>query len=508
MGAVAVTAGVSGLKRVTVQLSSPTDVAGWRAAARRLRLAEVAPEAVTWRVGEGEAALFDDAALPDAPAGAGFTAPRELLALASDALLNRAEDRWALMYRILWRLKDEPDLLKILTDPDVDQAQGYLKAVRQAEHKMHAFLRFRRVDKPINKTKFDHRTVVYDPKTEEYIAWFEPPHYVLEKACPFFVRRLANVPFGILTPYASAWWDTKVMRYGAGGDGSEIPDKDGVEDDWKVYFTHVFNPARLNPKVMVQHMARHYWRNLPEAELIPGMIETAAARAAAMIAAQPAPPSERALKIAARRERDAPIDSGIAPAVLSEVAAGVQVCRRCDLWRDATQGVPGEGPLAAALMFVGEQPGDMEDLRGRPFVGPAGELFNRALAEAGIARDTTYVTNAVKHFKHEPRGKRRIHKTPAAGEVKACRWWLENELRLVRPKVVVALGSTAAGSVFGRAVAVMKERGKPQRLDGGGAAIATVHPSYLLRLPDEDARRQGFADFVADLKAAKALAGA
>ena len=493
---------------ISVGLASPTDVAGWRTAARRLRLAGVTPQGVQWRVGVAVDVLFAGDPVPDPPPGAGFTAPKELLALAGDALLNRAEDRWDLMYRILWRLRDEPNLLKILTDPDVDKAQGYLKAVRQAEHKMHAYVRFRRVDRPINEGASRHAPVVYDPKTEEYLAWFEPPHYVLEKACPFFVRRLANAPFGILTPYASAWWDTKVMRYGAGGDGSEIPNEDAVEADWKIYFANVFNPARVNPKVMVQHMARHYWRNLPEAALIPEMIETAGARAAAMVAANPTQPSDRALKIAARRERDAPVDSSLTADTLNDVAASVQICRRCELWRDATQGVPGEGALNAALMFVGEQPGDMEDLSGRPFVGPAGELFNRALAEAGIARETTYVTNAVKHFKHELRGKRRIHKTPAAGEVKACRWWLANEERLVKPKVIVALGSTAAGSVFGRAVSVLKERGKVEALDSGARAMATVHPSYLLRVPDEAARKQGFADLVRDLKAAKALAEA
>ena len=492
---------------ISVGLASPTDVAGWRSAARRLRLAGVAPQEVQWRVGDTDAVLFAGDTVPDPPAGAGFTAPKELLALAGDALLNRAEDRWDLMYRILWRLQDEPNLLKILTDADVDKAHGYQKAVFQATHKMHAFLRFRRVDRPVEKGESGAENAAPNSQPEEFIAWFEPPHYVLEKACPFFVRRLANASFGILTPYASAWWDTKVMRYGAGGDGSEIPNEDAVEADWKIYFANVFNPARVNPKVMVQHMARHYWRNLPEAALIPEMIETAGARAAAMVAAQPTQPSERALKMAARRERDAPIDSGLTADSLSEVAASVQVCRRCDLWRDATQGVPGEGPHNAALMFVGEQPGDMEDLSGRPFVGPAGELFNRALAEAGIARDTVYITNAVKHFKHELRGKRRIHKTPAAGEVKACRWWLANEERLVKPKVIVALGSTAAGSLFGRPVAVMKERGKAEALDSGARGVATVHPSYLLRVPDEASRKQGFADFVRDLKAAKALVG-
>ena len=491
---------------IVVHLSSKTDVEGWRTAARRLRVAEVPPDQVRWTVGETPA-LFESEVLPDPAPGAGFTAPKELLALASNALLNRAEDRWSVMYRILWRLRDEANLLKILTDPDVDRALGYQKAVFQATHKMHAYVRFRRLDEKRNEQGEVDKDGEYDPEKEEYAAWFEPPHYVLEKGVEFFVRRLANVHFSILTPYASAWWDRRTMRFGAGADASAVPLEDAREDDWKVYFTNVFNPARVNPRVMVQHMARHYWRNLPEAALIPQMIETAGARAAAMVAANPTQPSERALKIAARRERDAPIDSGVALDSLGDVSASIQICRRCDLWRDATQGVAGEGPSNASLVFVGEQPGDMEDLAGRPFVGPAGELFNRALADAGIARETAYVTNAVKHFKHELRGKRRIHKTPAAGEVKACRWWLENELRLVKPKVVVALGSTAAGAVFGRPVSVLKERGVAMRLENGIQALMTVHPSYLLRLPDEAARKAAREDFVKDLKMAKAAAG-
>lgn len=484
---------------IGVQLSGPTDVAGWRSAARRLRLSEVPPQDVAWRVGDGEG-LFASEGLPDPPPGAGFTAPKALLALASNALLNRAEDRWDLMYRLLWRLRETPNLLKILTDPDVDRAEGYQKAVFQATHKMHAFVRFRRVDSPGTDGE-------PDPAAEAYAAWFEPPHYVLEKGCPFFVRRLANVPFRILTPYASAHWDTRVLTFGPGADGAEVPPEDAVEEDWKTYFANVFNPARLNPTVMTQHMARHYWRNLPEAELIPQMIEAAGARAAAMIDAGPSAPPLRASRIAARRPEAGPVDDGIIPATLGDVAAGVQACRRCTLWRDATQGVVGEGPARATLMFVGEQPGDMEDLSGRPFVGPAGQLFNRALAEAGVAREAAYVTNAVKHFKHELRGKRRLHKTPAAPEVQACRWWLGREQRLVGPKVIVALGATAAGAVLGRPVAVMKARGKPERLDDGAQALVTVHPSYLLRLPDEAARHAAFEAFVADLKAAKALAG-
>jgi DNA polymerase len=201
-------------------------------------------------------------------------------------------------------------------------------------------------------------------------------------------------------------------------------------------------------------------------------------------------------------------DAPLAPAGLEDLRAEVQLCRRCPLWRNATQGVAGEGPTAARLMLVGEQPGDSEDLAGRPFVGPAGRLLDEALEHAGASRAEIYITNAVKHFKHEPRGKRRLHKTPTVGEAQACRWWLENELRLVRPRVVVALGATAARALLGRAVSVMKERGPAGQLEGGATAFVTVHPSMLLRIPDEAAKASARAAFAKDLTSARALADA
>ena len=189
-----------------------------------------------------------------------------------------------------------------------------------------------------------------------------------------------------------------------------------------------------------------------------------------------------------------------AEGALTGFAEAVQACRRCPLWRDATQGVAGEGPPDASLMLVGEQPGDQEDRQGHPFVGPAGQMLDRALADAGVARDTIYITNAVKHFKHEQRGKRRLHKTPDTYEVASCRWWLDQERRLVRPKVIVAMGATATLAVFGRAMPVMKSRGKEHALPDGAAGVITVHPSYLLRVPDQAARAAAFAGFVDDLR--------
>jgi DNA polymerase len=224
-----------------------------------------------------------------------------------------------------------------------------------------------------------------------------------------------------------------------------------------------------------------------------------------MVRQAPSEPGRRIVRAAQRASRDAPYD-GQAPTSLEEVAAGVQLCRRCDLWRDATQGVPGEGPGAARLMLVGEQPGDQEDLAGQPFVGPAGQVLDKALAAAGVPRAATYVTNAVKHFKHELRGKRRLHKTPNAGEVAACRWWLDSERRLVRPRVIVALGAVAAVSVLGKPTPIAEMRQHALQLPNHVQGVVTYHPAYLLRLPDPAAKARAYGMFVEDLKFAWRLA--
>ncbi len=191
---------------------------------------------------------------------------------------------------------------------------------------------------------------------------------------------------------------------------------------------------------------------------------------------------------------------------LRALGEAAQKCRGCDLYKHATQAVFGEGPKSARVMFVGEQPGDQEDLQGKPFVGPAGALLDKALADAGIPRNQTYVTNAVKHFKWEPRGKRRIHKKPRVSEFKACRPWLEAELRAVKPAVIVCLGATAAQSVMGPQFKLMQNRGKVLPSPLGQPVVATIHPSAVLRAPDSEGRRAAYEMLVADLKvAAKAI---
>ena len=192
---------------------------------------------------------------------------------------------------------------------------------------------------------------------------------------------------------------------------------------------------------------------------------------------------------------------------LAELARAENACTRCPLYKDATQAVAGEGRRRAHLMLVGEQPGDKEDLAGKPFVGPAGQVLDHALAEAEIPRTEVFVTNAVKHFKHEMRGKRRLHKRPNAYEIERCKIWLDLERAMVKPPVIVALGATAARSLFGRPVTVTKLRGRMLELPDGAAALVTIHPSFLLRIQDAADKKREYARFVADLRlAAKILA--
>jgi uracil-DNA glycosylase len=187
---------------------------------------------------------------------------------------------------------------------------------------------------------------------------------------------------------------------------------------------------------------------------------------------------------------------------LQELAKAENECTRCPLYKDATQAVPGEGRKSAHLMLVGEQPGDKEDLSGKPFVGPAGGVLDRALAEAGIARSEVFVTNAVKHFKHEMRGKRRLHKRPNAYEIERCKIWLDRERAIVKPVAIVALGATAARSLLGRSVTIGKLRGQTLHLADGTAVFVTIHPSWLLRMEDDADKQREYDNFVADLRPA------
>lgn len=464
-----------------VVLRPGADLAGFRAAARRLAAAEIAPDAVTWSFDDAPG-LFGGETAPDTSAP--LTLPRAVAELVPLVVPHRDPERYGLLYALIWRvLHGERHLMEVGSDPLVHRLALMAKAIRRDLHKMHAFLRFRR-------TEADG--------LESFMAWFEPDHHILEAAAPFFVRRFRAMRWSILTPDGSAFWDTETLTFGPPGDPSRLPAGDGFEAGWRDYYESTFNPARTNLKAMRAEMPKKYWRNMPETAAIPALVRAAAGRTSAMIEREPSLPTRRepARAVAAMADQD--------PKSLDELNA---IIRRSEpLVPGATQAVVGEGAIGAVLAFVGEQPGDQEDRQGRPFVGPAGQLLSRAMAEAGIAREASYLTNAVKHFKFELRGKRRIHQKPTAGEVSHYRWWLDRELAFVSPKLVVALGATAVLALTGKAVPITRARGpfRFERLGAQTQGFITVHPSYLLRLPDE-AKEEAYAAFVDDLRRAEAL---
>ncbi|MGQ3357092.1 MAG: UdgX family uracil-DNA binding protein [Phreatobacter sp.] len=465
---------------VQIRLRPGADLDGFRAAARSLIAAGTPPEAVVWTQG-GATDLFG---APVLPAGEPLSLPRAAADLVQLVVCHRDPERYGLLYRLIWRLTHgEKALLEVMSDPLVHRLAMMGKAIRRDLHKMHAFLRFRRVE-----------TV----GGERFVAWFEPDHHVLAAAAPFFRNRFGSLDWTILTPEGRVSWTGGALVFGPPATRDEAAAGDGFEEGWRDYYESTFNPARLNTTAMRAEMPKKYWRNMPETAAIPAMVRAAVSRVDGMMDREPVMASKRNPDKAVAAMLDAGPHS---LEELNRIIAGSE-----PLVPGATRAVLGEGPIGAAIAFVGEQPGDQEDLQGRPFVGPAGQLLDRALAEAGIERSGAYLTNAVKHFKFVQRGKRRIHESPTAGEVKHYRWWLERELDLVRPGLVVALGATAALALAGKAVPVGRNRG-PFRF-GDRPGFLTVHPSSLLREPDPAAREAAFRAYCDDFRRICDLAAA
>lgn len=435
-----------------IRLAKETDFDGWRAAARTLRLAGVLPRKVAWTVAGSEVDLaFPEGRAPEdaaaGPPGVGegaFKVPRAFAELAADVALHLAPDRFALLYRMLFRLAQNGRLMEDASDSDVIRARQMAAAVREATRRM--------VDEVVPRPIAGAAGV--------HIAWHAPAHRVAERAAPALTARYPHLAFSVLTPEVGLHWDMAVLRTGAGATLGDNPSEAALDDHWRKRCASFFPPA---PVI-----------------------------------------SSREMKAAIRGSRDGPYERG-APASLAEVAAGIDSCRRCDLWRGACRGLAGEGPPHAPVMLVGEQPADADDQAGRPFVGAAGALLDRALGEAGLDRGQVFLSNAIRHFKHERRGTRRLQRTPTLQEVEACRWWLDAERRLVQPKVVVALGATAAQAVFGKPLPVVSSRGEVRSLSGRARGLVTFHPAFVLRLPEERVRTETLAALVSDLRTARRL---
>jgi DNA polymerase len=470
----------------------------WRSAVRELIALRVPPDAVEWAGSEDTVDLFSTLAAtpptmpvtppPGVPTLAPLVAsslrlPRELMEMLVSAACFSAADRWAFLYKVVWRWQlGERDVISA-ADPDGARLYAMVKAVRREEHDMHAYVRFR------------------ERKLEDgaprFVAWFEPTHEVLPQVARHFARRMGNATWMIATPSATVLWDGQHLHDAPPKMRSAADIDDAGESLWLTYYRSIFNPARLNADLLRSHIPSRFWKNLPEGAIVPAMISGAANGERRTGQTSTVGQRSGATTIAVTPERAQPQRD--APATLDQ-------CRRCELWRDATQAVPGVGPRKARIMLVGEQPGDQEDLQGLPFVGPAGAVLDRALAEAGVQRDAVYLTNAVKHFKWELRGKRRLHKTPAQREVAACHVWLEQELEQVRPEVVVALGATALKSVLRDGSATMSSVMEAPFQHEGRWVVAVYHPSFVLRARDEESRQQAYEVIVAGLRQALTLA--
>ena len=502
------------------------DFEAFRAAARDALAAGYAPAEIDLQDATAPTNLMLALEADDAPVGPRYPKPsvtKDFLEAARLAAVHRDPQRWNLLYRILYRLQSDRNLLKLETDNDVALLLQLEAQVRRDLHKMHAFVRFRKVLEPNDPAErplvvdeeiniADHHehhlhletptpfgpvesdielcvppAAKPDEDCEHFIAWYQPDHRIVPLAAPFFAERFAIMRWTILTPDASVSWNpiTKSLTFSPGLPRESAPAEDELEVLWRSYYASIYNPARLNPEAMRSEMPVRYWKNLPEVALLPTLITQSKTRVATMVSRQQAQPSAQPF---------VPQDHS-----LPALAAALPQCKGCELYCHAIQVVPGRGPSTTPLMLVGEQPGDQEDKQGLPFVGPAGAVLDEVLEDLRIPRAELYVTNAVKHFKFVQRGKLRLHQNPRMSEIMACRPWLLAEIESVKPRVVLCLGASASKSLLGGTFALMRDHGKLMSTPFAEKVIATIHPSAVLRGRDEANRNQLRAFLTEDL---------
>ena len=441
----------------------------FREQCRALLAANIPPGEVLWSDPYSRQNLL--LAAEEAPLGKGavLKVPKRYFDLAKLVFAHSDPERWNLLYSVLWRIQHgDRHLLSLQIDAEVMRLEQMRGEIARDVHHMHAFVRFRRVLRGSD---------------EWFVAWYKPDHHVLRLAAPFFEARFAAMRWAILSPDESVHWDGTHLRYSAGVTAPETADNDTLESLWSTYYGTTFNPARMNLDLMRQEMPSRFWSQMPELRALRSVVADAPARLEKMQAQQ------------------AGSAGSLVPATtdLSVLRDAASACTACSLHCDATQTVFGEGPTDARVVLIGEQPGDVEDVRGRPFVGPAGDVLNRAMAEAGIPREQVYLTNAVKHFKFAREGKYRLHQTPRMAEVVACKPWLEAELNALRPQAIVLLGATAAKALLGSTVRITRDAGKAMATRYAPQTIITVHPSFVLRSRDHAQSEAVFQQLVAHL---------
>jgi probable DNA metabolism protein len=443
----------------------------WRSKARNFLLQEVPPEKIIWQSsahmqsnllsGLEETYL----AVPTKK----ISIPKEFLSLAEAVGCHRELQKWDWLYQALWRIThNEKHLLKISSDPLVHSLYLLYKAVRRDAHKMKAFVRFKCLKQ--NGEDF-------------YLSWYRPDHNIVRYVANFFKRRFSVMKWTIMTPDETVTWDGEELEFSP-GIASKNQIEDNIEELWLTYYSAIFNPARIKIKAMKNEMPIRFWHGLPEA---------AVQRVAKMMKEQEGLKTSAAEYLPRKK-------------TLKTLREAASVCQGCHLYKCAKQTVFGEGPTAAKLIIVGEQPGLEEDIKGEPFVGPAGKVLREALAKAKIPEKEVYITNVVKHFKHEIVHGKKLHRTPTTHEVAACKPWIDSEIEVIQPQLVLCLGVTAAKALIKPSYTMKKDHGHWTASTAEHQLSATYHPAAILRSPTPELRKEMLGLFQNDLiKAAKLL---
>lgn len=388
----------------------------------------------------------------------------------------RDDSTWPLLYRLAFRLiYENKNLMSIALDNDVLDFHRRMRLVSRDLHKVKAFVRFKEIKK-------DDESI--------YMAWHRPDHRVLKFSAPFFTDRFNGMNWVIFTEDESMSWIDNELKFGPGITQQEAQAFDHTEELWKTYYGSIFNPARIKVKAMKKELPVRHWATLPEATIIDDLLREAPKRLEEFYESQ-------------RTSAVTLINEGIR--TLSELKVAIPHCKACSICPKATAPVFGEGPLDAQIAFVGEQPGNEEDLAGSPFVGPAGKLFMDALDQADIKRSDVYLTNAVKGFKWKEQNGIRKHVSPSSSEISACRAWVKSELEIIKPRILVCLGASAAQSVFGKLMKVHESQGKVFKTSYSDYTIILPHPSAILRTLDAEEKNNLHNQFISAMKSLRSF---
>lgn len=481
-----------------ISLPTPSSFAAWKDCVRSLLTRGVIPSSIHWVSSESSLPLFPDQATEENATKKQLAVrmPPAFIQLAENIFYHASPTKWDILYSLAWRIHSgERKLLWLASDDAVSAANRMAKQVFRDAHKAKAFIRFLPTSEKATLSPLLGTALAQTPDSRIGMPWFlsfhDAEHRVLSLVAEFLRDRFNNMNWLVSTPHESLSWNGLELQFAKAICPSLLQNaqtqSDEFEQLWKTYYASTFNPARLNRRMMLSEMPMKYWRYLPEAPLIDGLINEADSRRESMTSHA----SSQARSSALARVADC--------STLSQIVQELQHCQSCELHCDAKRVVPGEGSQSAKIVFIGEQPGDKEDQNGRPFVGPAGAILRKSLLEIGFSISDLYFSNVVKHFHFEQKGKVRLHLRPKQTHIRACSPWLHQELRIIRPSIIVCLGATAAKSIIGSDFKLTKDRGTWRNTDFCASTMATFHPAALLRIPDEKVRSECVAKFREDL---------